>query len=148
MKYKYIRFVTDKDSNCCGIIELGLFNEEEDKRNWIENKTIPAPSFDSPVPVLEKFDVDLHNNLSEFISDDSGYNGSYLVRCSLVEKYGSLDRGQLDHLQKHLLSKGWKKDYSFVNGNSGNTVAVYSTLLTPEEVDEIRNNSEAYDDSW
>lgn len=147
MSYKYINFELIKDSHCCGIFKLGCFSEESDSRNWSTGVTVKAKTFETPAPVLEKFDADLHDSLQEYIRDDAGYTGSYLIRCSLVEKYDSASRGQLSHLQEHLLKKGWKKEHTFMNANSGNSVAVFSTILTEDEVNEFRG-CEVEDESW
>ena len=147
MNLNPIKFNVYRNDNCCGMLEIGGFEQ-------------PGPSiyykpkaFSSLEDLFTDFEERLLTNICDAISDNSKYtNGTYLLTLSLVDAYAGVsgDRSkQLPEFANYLLSSGWSKTFTFLNRNTNNIVAVYHRMLTDVELIEAGSvDNEEEENDW
>jgi hypothetical protein len=139
-----IRFYAGIDDNCCGIIQVGNFNEEY---GTFLDKVIP-PKWNST-----KFEETLIDYVVDIVSGNNQYSGGgYLLQCSLVSSYGANGTKQYPILQDYLLESGWVPMVEFKNANTGHLVTTYNRFLPEEEINTYlafyNGDEEGSDDEW
>ena len=114
------------DDNCCGILQVGAF--QEGYYNMFSNeKPVKWNSI--------SFEETLIDGVIDCVNENNTYpKGGYLLQCSLVSKYGANGTKQLPILQKYLVSSGWEPVIEFKNANTAHLVTVYYRLLPEEEL--------------
>lgn len=131
------------DEYCCGIIQMGHFNEKY--QSFLSKEKVPK--WDSA-----KWEEGMIETVVDHVDGNNTYpGGGYLLQCTLVSRYGeAYNQGQLPEFQKYLLASGWENVIKFKNANTGNMVKVYYRFLPDEEIntylDYFNKEDDAYDD--
>lgn len=129
--YPDINFNVSQSNHCCGIAEVGGFEEDTDGYDWWARREITAPK--KYATREEQADACYKDILRR--TDKKGDHEQAFAQliCSLVTKYKGKRKPQFPELAKLLKEKGWEEYSTFRNPNHGNTITLYGLRIPQRE---------------
>ena len=135
MNNHLLQFNLVVSEHCCGILELGHFEQGGDS-TWNGKPIEGLPSLEAVFIQFEDRFLRQCKELTKY-SDAWDDKSKYRVTASLVKthNYGShREEGEFKELGEWMLKNGWKKDDKFTNPNTGNVVETFKRYITAQDL--------------
>ena len=143
-----LTFHIEKDNSCCGLIQLGGFDQQPTeyyaklstgKWGYKKHPSVPLPQ------VFQQFEQKLFDFIQDEVADYGYQLGTYGANLTLTEE-------QLPEFQTYLLSTDWKIVSSWKNQNTKNHINLFHKVFSDEYMSKFKYDDDHEDgeddDSW
>lgn len=132
LNHNRLEFSLTRNEYCCGIWEVGNFTQNGVNTYHSKSKSF---LFNDLHSVFKDFEERLKSKLQDNLEVDADQIDNYfLLIATLVASPYISNEPQFPEFADYLLNSGWKVDKEFINANTGNTVRLYSRMVTPREM--------------